>query len=36
MSWPSEINPPIKPENFVPLVEAVGELRNPDFTPDAT
>ena len=28
----SEINPPIPPENFRAMVEAVGELRNPDFT----
>ncbi len=28
----SEINPPIKPENFQAMVEAVGELCNPDFT----
>ncbi len=27
----SEINPPISPENFRAMVEAVGELRNPDF-----
>jgi len=27
----SEINPPIPPENFRSMVEAVGELRNPDF-----
>jgi len=27
----SEINPPIPPGNFRALVEAVGELRNPDF-----
>jgi len=27
----SEINPPIKPENFKAMVEAVGELRNLDF-----
>ena len=28
----SEINPPIKPENFQAMVEAVGESYNPDFT----
>ena len=27
----SEINPPIRPENFMAMVEAVGELRNPSF-----
>jgi hypothetical protein len=27
----SEINPPIAVENFVAMVEAVGELRNPDL-----
>ena len=27
----SEINPPIPPENFRAMVEAVGEMRNPDF-----
>jgi len=27
----SEINPPIKPENFKAMVDAVGELTNPDF-----
>ena len=27
----SEINPPVKPENFRAMVEAVGELRNPRF-----
>ena len=27
----SEINPPIKPENFRAMVDAVGELTNPDF-----
>ncbi|OGV74554.1 MAG: hypothetical protein A3K19_04890 [Lentisphaerae bacterium RIFOXYB12_FULL_65_16] len=27
----SEINPPIPPENFRAMVEAVGELRNPHF-----
>ena len=27
----SEINPPIKPENYRAMVEAVGELRNPAF-----
>ena len=27
----SEINPPIPPENFRAMVEAVGELRNPGF-----
>ena len=29
----SEINPPIQPENFRAMVEAVGETRNPDFRP---
>ncbi|HDZ20895.1 hypothetical protein LCGC14_0274650 [marine sediment metagenome] len=27
----AEINPPVKPENFRAMVEAVGELTNPDF-----
>ena len=27
----SEINPPIKPENFHAMVEAVGEIRNSEF-----
>jgi len=27
----SEVNPPIKPENFRAMVEAVGEIFNPDF-----
>jgi uroporphyrinogen-III decarboxylase len=27
----SEINPMIKPENFVAMVETVGEIWNPDF-----
>ncbi|MBU4200373.1 MAG: hypothetical protein KKG09_10100 [Verrucomicrobia bacterium] len=27
----SEINPPVKPENFKAMVDAVGELRNPGF-----
>ncbi len=27
----SEINPPIPPENFNAMVDAVGELRNPEF-----
>jgi len=27
----SEINPPIPPENFKAMVDAVGELSNPDF-----
>ena len=27
----SEVNPPIKPENFAAMIEAVGELRNPEF-----
>ncbi len=27
----SEINPPIRPENFRAMVEAVGSLRNPQF-----
>lgn len=26
-----EINPPVKPENFRAMVEAVGAIRNPDF-----
>jgi len=30
----SEINPPIRPENFRAMIEAVGELRNPDFASD--
>jgi uroporphyrinogen decarboxylase len=30
----SEINPPIKPENFQVMVEAAGEIRNPDFVRD--
>jgi uroporphyrinogen decarboxylase len=29
----SEINPPIPPENFRAMVEAVGETTNPDFVP---
>lgn len=29
----SEINPPIRSENFRAMVEAVGETRNPDFRP---
>ncbi len=29
----SEINPPIKPENYRAMVEAVGEVLNPDFCP---
>jgi hypothetical protein len=28
----SEINPPIKPENYRAMIEAVGELINPDFS----
>lgn len=28
----SEINPPVQPENFRAMVEAVGELTNPDFS----
>ena len=28
----AEINPPVKPENFRAMVEAVGEIRNPDFS----
>lgn len=28
----SEINPPTKPENFKAMVDAVGEMLNPDFT----
>ena len=27
----SEINPPIPPQNYVAMIEAVGALRNPDF-----
>lgn len=27
----AEINPPVKPENFRAMVEAVGDLTNPDF-----
>jgi hypothetical protein len=27
----AEINPPVKPENFRAMVEAVGECRNPRF-----
>ena len=27
----SEINPPVKPQNFRAMVEAAGELRNPDY-----
>ena len=27
----AEINPPVKPENFRAMVEAVGELANPDY-----
>ncbi len=27
----SEINPPIKPGNFLAMVEAVGEICNPGF-----
>ncbi|MCC6127164.1 MAG: hypothetical protein IT426_19555 [Pirellulales bacterium] len=27
----SEINPPVKPENFRAMIEAVGEIRNPAF-----
>jgi len=27
----AEINPPVKPENFRAMIEAVGELTNPDF-----
>jgi hypothetical protein len=30
----SEINPPIRPENFRAMVEAVGEIYNPDFAPE--
>lgn len=29
----SEINPPIKPENFRAMIEAAGEVLNPDFSP---
>jgi uroporphyrinogen decarboxylase len=32
----SEINPPIKPENFRAMVEAVGEILNPDFAKHCT
>lgn len=27
----SEVNPPIRPENFVAMVDAVGSILNPDF-----
>ena len=27
----AEINPPVRPENFRAMVEAAGEIRNPDF-----
>ncbi len=27
----SEINPPVKPENFRAMIDAVGEIRNPEF-----
>ena len=27
----SEINPPVKPENFMAMVDTVGELRNPEM-----
>jgi len=27
----SEVNPPIKPENFKAMVDAVGEIINPDL-----
>ena len=27
----AEINPPVKPENFKAMIDAVGELTNPDF-----
>jgi hypothetical protein len=26
-----EINPPVRPENFRAMVEAVGEIWNPEF-----
>jgi hypothetical protein len=29
----SEINPPIRPENYQAMVDAVGEILNPDFCP---
>ena len=32
----SEINPPIKPENFRAMIDAVGEMCNPDFVPETT
>ncbi|NPV47515.1 MAG: hypothetical protein HPY69_11180 [Armatimonadetes bacterium] len=32
----SEINPPIPPENYRAMVEAVGELRNPGFSQGET
>ena len=30
----SGIDPPIKPENFRAMIEAVGEVLNPDFASD--
>jgi len=27
----SEINPPVKPENYKAMIDAAGEIRNPDF-----
>ena len=30
----AEINPPVKPENFRAMVEAVWEFRNPHFVQD--
>ena len=27
----AEINPPVRPENFRAMVEAAGEIQNPDF-----
>lgn len=32
----AEINPPVKPENFRAMVEAVGEFRNPHFNPSCS
>ncbi len=31
----SEINPPVQPENFKAMVDAVGEILNPDLIPEA-
>ena len=28
----SEINPPVRPENFRAMIEAAGQIRNPEFT----